>query len=81
MLEKVKPGMTIFLGTGMAEPRTFVKELMASDRGNLQDLELIQLVSLGDTVSIDERYRENTASRRSTPAGWQATPLRRAGSI
>ena len=47
VLEKIKPGMTIFLGTGMAEPRTLVKELMASDRGNLQDLELIQLVSLG----------------------------------
>ena len=22
-LEKIRPGMTIFLGTGMAEPRTF----------------------------------------------------------
>ncbi len=56
VLERIRPGMTIFLGTGMAEPRTLVRQLMASDRGNLQDLELIQLVSLGDTVSIDERY-------------------------
>jgi acyl-CoA hydrolase/GNAT superfamily N-acetyltransferase len=48
--------MAIFLGTGMAEPRTLVKHLMASEGSNLQDLELIQLVSIGDTIPIDERY-------------------------
>ena len=56
ILEKIEPGMSIFLGTGMAEPRTLVKHLMASNQINLQDLELIQLVSLGDAVAIDERY-------------------------
>ncbi len=56
MLAKIDPGMSIFLGTGMAEPRTLVKHLMESDQSNLQDLELIQLVSLGDAVAIDERY-------------------------
>ena len=56
ILEKIEPGMSIFLGTGMAEPRTLVKRLMASKQTNLQDLELIQLVSLGDTIAIDERY-------------------------
>ncbi|MBN1381463.1 MAG: GNAT family N-acetyltransferase [Deltaproteobacteria bacterium] len=56
MLAKIEPGMSIFLGTGMAEPRTLVKHLMESTQPNLQDLELIQLVSLGDTVAIDERY-------------------------
>jgi acyl-CoA hydrolase/GNAT superfamily N-acetyltransferase len=56
MLAKIDPGMSIFLGTGMAEPRTLVKHLMESSQTNLQDLELIQLVSLGDTVAIDERY-------------------------
>src|SRR5674476_415609 len=56
MLAKIDPGMSIFLGTGMAEPRTLVKHLMESDQYNLQDLELIQLVSLGDAVAIDERY-------------------------
>jgi Acetyl-CoA hydrolase len=55
-LEKIEPGMSIFLGTGMAEPRTLVKRLMASKQINLLDLELIQLVSLGDTIAIDERY-------------------------
>ena len=56
VLEKIQPGMSIFLSTGMAEPRTLVRHLMASDASNLQDLEMIQLVSLGDTVSIDARY-------------------------
>ena len=56
VLEKVEPGMNIFLGTGVAEPRTLVKRLMASDKGNLQDLALIQLVSLGDALAIEERY-------------------------
>jgi acyl-CoA hydrolase/GNAT superfamily N-acetyltransferase len=40
----------------MAEPRTLVKHLMESNQDNLQDLELIQLVSLGDAVAIDARY-------------------------
>ena len=56
VLAKIDPGMSIFLGTGMAEPRTLVKHLMESNQFNLQDLELIQLVSLGDAVAIDERY-------------------------
>ncbi len=56
VLSKIEPGMAIFLGTGMAEPRTMVKHLMASEEPNLQDLELIQLVSIGDTIPIDERY-------------------------
>ncbi len=56
VMEKIDPGMSIFLGTGMAEPRTLVRHLMESRQYNLQDLELIQLVSLGDAVAIDERY-------------------------
>jgi acyl-CoA hydrolase/RimJ/RimL family protein N-acetyltransferase len=56
ILEIIEPGMSIFLGTGMAEPRTLVKHLMASAQPNLQDLEVIQLVSLGDAVAIDERF-------------------------
>lgn len=47
VLSKIKPGMSIFLGTGVAEPRTLIKSLMASDAGNLRDLEFIQLMSFG----------------------------------
>ena len=64
VLNKIEPGMSIFLGTGVAEPRTLVKHLMASNEANLQDLEFIQLVSLGDAISIKElqsqKYRLKT---------------------
>lgn len=52
-LSRIRPGMSIFLGTGMAEPRTLVKKLMASKETNLSDLELIQLISFGDAVSLE----------------------------
>ena len=52
VLMRIEPGMNIFLGTGVAEPRTLVKHLMASEAENLQDLELTQLVSIGDAVSL-----------------------------
>jgi acyl-CoA hydrolase/GNAT superfamily N-acetyltransferase len=52
-LESIDPGMSIFLGTGVGEPRTLIKHLMASKAPNLQDLELIQLLSLGDALSLE----------------------------
>jgi acyl-CoA hydrolase/GNAT superfamily N-acetyltransferase len=55
-IEKIKPGMHIFLGTAMAEPRTMVRHLMTSDSKNLEDLELLQLISLGDAVSLQTRH-------------------------
>lgn len=72
ILAKIEPGTSIFLGTAMAEPRTLVKHLMASDRSNLQDLELIQLVSLGDTIAIDERYARKFRLK-TFYAGWLAS--------
>ena len=51
VLSHLKPGMSIFIGTGAAEPRTLVKYLMKSRAGNLEDLELIQLVSFGEAIS------------------------------
>lgn len=54
VIEKIKPGMSIFIGTGVAEPRTLVRTLMNSTAGNLTDLELIQLVSFGDAISLEK---------------------------
>jgi len=63
-LADLEPGMNIFLGTGPGEPRTLVKHLMASNAGNLRDLSLTQLVSLGDAISLQEltsqKYRLKT---------------------
>ena len=64
VIRKIKPGMSIFIGTGVAEPRTLVRTLMNSTAGNLNDLELIQLVSFGDAISLgklrSQQYRLKT---------------------
>ena len=64
IIEKIKPGMSIFLGTGVAEPRTLVKALMENPKGNLEDIELVQIVSFGKAVSLEEikkqKYRLKT---------------------
>ena len=59
VIEKIKPGMSIFLGTAVAEPRTMVRHLMTSDAKNLEDLALIQLVSFGDAVSLQSLQSRN----------------------
>lgn len=56
VLDKIEPGMSIFIGTGLAEPRTLVRHLLTSHSTNLVDLELIQLISLGDAISLEDRY-------------------------
>ena len=53
-LTRIEPGMSIFIGTGVAEPLTMVKSLMASSAANLQDLVLTQIVSFGDAISVRE---------------------------
>jgi acyl-CoA hydrolase/GNAT superfamily N-acetyltransferase len=62
--------MTIFIGTGVSEPRTLLKHLKKSKDSNL-DLEIFQLVSLGDAISMIEshssRYRLKTFF-----SGWDA---------
>jgi acyl-CoA hydrolase len=80
VLEHVEPGMSIFVGTGMAEPRTLVKHLMASDQLNLQDLEMIQLISLGDTPSIDARYSKKYRLK-TFYSGWIANAAIREGRV
>jgi acyl-CoA hydrolase/RimJ/RimL family protein N-acetyltransferase len=50
VIARLRPGMNIFLGTGMAEPRTLVKYLMETKSADLQDLELLQLGSFGDAA-------------------------------
>ncbi|HPI94248.1 MAG TPA: GNAT family N-acetyltransferase [Deltaproteobacteria bacterium] len=54
VMEKIEPGMKIFLATGSAEPRTLVRHLLSSDLPNLQDLELVQIVSLGDLITMND---------------------------
>jgi len=55
VLYKIKPGMTIFLGSGVAEPRTLMKALIDSGLSNTNDLELIQLTSHSDLLSLKKQ--------------------------
>lgn len=79
-MRKIKPGMSIFISTGLAEPRTLVKHIMSSEAPNLQDLSLIQLVSLGDAICIPElkthKYRLKTFF-----SGWVASDAITAGRV
>ena len=79
-LAKIRPGMNIFLGTGVAEPRTLVKELMASTAANLQDLTLIQLLSFGDTLSL-EALKSNKYRLKTFFSGWVASESISAGRV
>ncbi len=56
----IKPGMTIFIGTGPATPRTLMKILLDADERNIRDIELIQLAVQGDVIlSIDKIHARN----------------------
>jgi len=80
VLKKIKPGMSIFIGTGVAEPRTLVKALAEANTPNLQDLELVQLVSLGDAIAFEERYSQKFRLKTFF-AGWVASEAIRAGRV
>ena len=72
VLSYIKPGMNIFLGSGIAEPRTLMKTLIESGLSNTYDLELIQLNIHGDIISLrqlqDKNYRLKTFF-----SGWYAS--------
>ena len=52
VIHLMRPGMRVFMGTGAAEPRSLVQHLMASRSNKLQDLELIQLASFAEAVTL-----------------------------
>jgi acyl-CoA hydrolase len=80
VLAYVKPGMTIFLGSGVAEPRTLMKALIDSGLSNTNDLELIQLTSHSDFLSLKkldwQKYRLKTFF-----STWVSTEAVVAGSV
>jgi len=80
VLKKIEPGMCIFLGTGAAEPRTLVKELMSSNADNLQDLELFQLLSFGDAISI-QKLQSQKFRLKTFFSGWVAKEAIMAGRV
>ncbi len=80
VMKKIAPGMCIFLGTGTAEPRTLVKHLMESDVDNLQDLELFQLLSFGEAMSL-EKLQSQKFRLKTFFSGWVAKEAITAGRV
>ncbi len=70
VIEKITPGMTIFIGTGVSEPLTLFKHLKKSQNSNL-DLEIFQLVSLGDAISMKENH-SSMYRLKTFFSGWDA---------
>lgn len=63
LLEKIKPGQKIYLSSGVAAPGKIMSAIAKSDAANLRDLEIIQLVTLGnylDSEDSDRQYRLKT---------------------
>ncbi|MDJ0623787.1 MAG: GNAT family N-acetyltransferase [Desulfocapsaceae bacterium] len=74
VLHKLKPGMSIFLGTGVSEPRLLVRHLLTSHFHELDDLELVQLVSYGHT-STPETIHERKFRLRTFFSGYVAKEI------
>jgi len=79
-LKSIRPGMTIFLGSGLAEPGTLLNTLMQSDRSNTKDIELIQLNSHSDILSFKNLDFQNYRLRTFI-SGWVASEIAEAGNI
>lgn len=59
-LAKIRPGMTIFIGTGPAAPLTLMKTLLESDERNVRDIELVQLAFHGNVIlSVKDLHIQN----------------------
>jgi acyl-CoA hydrolase/GNAT superfamily N-acetyltransferase len=63
LIEKIKPGQKIFLSSGVAAPVKIISAIAQSDASNLRDLEIIQLITLGNYLESpddDHQYRLKT---------------------
>ncbi|MCP4133449.1 MAG: GNAT family N-acetyltransferase [bacterium] len=63
LCELIKPGSRIFLSSGPATPLKWVTDMLKSSHYNLQDLEIIQLITVGGYLSNEEqnsKYRLKT---------------------
>ena len=73
--------MSIFLGTGIAEPRTLLKHLFTAQIFNLSDMELIQIVSLGDAVALSTYQNKLKFRLKTFYSGWPASEAITAGFV
>lgn len=73
VLSFIKPGMSIFLSTGVSEPGTALRCMLNQKEFNIRDIEFIQLFSIGETIPMDgsrlDEYRLKTVF-----PGWISEP-------
>lgn len=81
VLSRIQPGMSIFIGTGVAEPRTMTKALIASPLPNLRDLELIQLISFGDALRAHTQSKPGKFRLKTFFPGWIASDAITSGAV
>lgn len=70
VMKQLTPGMTIFIGTGVSEPLTLFRHLKESEYSDF-DLEIFQLVSLGDAISMRESH-SSVYRLKTFFSGWDA---------
>lgn len=80
VMSHLKPGMSIFLGSGVSEPRALIKGLMSTEQYNISDLELIQIYSLGDLIT-ENALNANKYRLKTFFQGWVADEAIRAGRV
>ena len=54
VIAAIRPGMRIFLSSGVAEPRLMARQLLGPPGAALEDIELIQLLSFGAAPTAEE---------------------------
>ncbi|HQP30886.1 MAG TPA: GNAT family N-acetyltransferase [Deltaproteobacteria bacterium] len=59
VLDLIKPGNRVFISSGPAMPLRMVEALVHSERRNILDLELIQLITLGNHLSVETKAIPN----------------------
>ena len=79
-IDHIRPGMNIFIGTGVAEPRTLLKYLLLSDLHNARDLEIVQVAGYGDMLSIN-RLQTNNYRLKTFFSGWVSSKSIAAGRV
>ncbi|MFP4416507.1 MAG: GNAT family N-acetyltransferase [Chitinispirillaceae bacterium] len=53
----IRPGARIFIGTGCAQPKSVIAELV-NDGNNIMDAEIYHLMTMGDAPYVDEQYAD-----------------------
>ncbi|HOJ52258.1 MAG TPA: GNAT family N-acetyltransferase [Syntrophales bacterium] len=81
VLVRLEPGMSIFISSGPAEPRTLTKTMINSPLPNLKDLEVIQLISLGEALFAYTQSKPGKFRLKTFFSGWVASEAITAGAV